>query len=292
MNILKHMSLFLLIGAVLVALPGARRKPKPVKFPSLPSIETSADYTHTKQGITLQAKRLNKPEAEQILGKRAGRLWQKKRLKQKWHRVKRRKTVRNSKPRYTGSIIPIQLSIKNQTGRPVAIRPKDIDLNLSDGKEIAKRLHRNPFIPALIALTAGAAIGVAVAATAAWAAGVVLSANIVAGILHTTASVSTAMTGLATCTSILSPFVIIGTPIIARNRAVKTTKDNRRMKNILDKNNLASTIQVTPGKTVGTLIFVAESDYKETFAINAQKGGTENAQPVPFTVALQTPSTP
>ncbi len=275
MNILKSISSFLLIGTVLIALPGFKRRSKPVEILDLPTMEESADYTEIKQGITLQAKRLNKPEAEQILGNRAGRLWHQSKLR----KAKRRRKQRTCRSRKTEQIIPIQLSIKNQTNRTVALETEDIDLQLTDGKTVAKRLQRWSFAPAVITVLVGTALvgvvtaGISYSALWLWFAPLTTAA----------ANVWLAATGGA---CIVNAFLVIGTPVVATGKVVQTAREGRRIRGAIKKHNFETMIQVEPDQSINTLIFVAEDDYKETFDINVQN--EDNSHSVPFNVKIKT----
>ncbi len=279
MNILKRINSFLLIGAVLIALPGFKRRSKPVEIPDLPAMEESADYTETKQGITLQAKRLNKSEAEQILGKRAGRLWYQTRLR----KTKRRKKQRICRRRKIEQVIPIQLSIKNKTNHAVTIEAEDIDLHLTDGKTVEKRLCRRPFFAALgTAITCVAVMASLLAITSGLA-------NIAfLGCCCSTAKISPLLISSAYCGTVFFGygymFTFLATPVVTTHKAVGITTENRRIKKTITKHNFENMIQVEPDQRIDTLIFVAEDDYKETFDINVQNG--ERLQPTQFTATL------
>ncbi len=279
MNILKRISPFLLIGAVLIVLPGYKRRSTHTQIPILPAMEQSVDYAETKRGITLQAKQLSKTEAEQILGKRAGRLWHQSKLR----KTKRRKKQRTRRSRKTELIIPIQLSIRNQRSCSVTVGAQDIELQLADYNTVTKRLHRSAFVPPVGIVLAGIAITYVLVL-------VLLSIALPFLIATKWGSVSAAaatasLAGAAVCVAGFV-FVSCATPVVATGKAIKTTMENRRIKRVLDKNSFADTLHVAPDKSIDTLIFVAEDDYKETFVINVQQGDEENTQTVPFSVTL------
>ena len=275
------MSSFLLIGAVLIALPGFKRRSKPVQIPDLPAMEESADYTETKQGITLQAKRLNKSEAELILGKRAGRLWHQTRLR----KTKRRKKQRACGSRKTKQIIPIQLSIKNQTDRTVTIGAQDINLKLTDGNTVAKRLRRRPFFAALTTAMTGIAILAFLAATTNGLGSLAFLGCCGAGTGKISALLASAVYGGAVLCMYGSVFTVLATPVVTTNKAMRTTTENRRVKKTVTKHNFATIIRVAPDQSIDTLIFVAEDDYKETFDINVQNENSSHY--VPFNVKMR-----
>lgn len=258
----KGISPFLLIGMSVALLPGFKRRSTPLPIPSLPEMGESVDYKEAKQGITLRAKRLSKPETEQILGKRAGRLWHQSRLR----KTKRRK--RACRSRKTEQIIPIQLSIINRTDRSVTIRNEDIDLQLVDGKTVEKRLRRSSFF---------AAVGTAITSVAVMASLLALTNGLIniaflgccggakiSPLLASSAYIGAIFFGYG------SMFTFLATPVVTTHKAMKTTTENKRVKKTIDKNSFENMIQVEPGQEVNTLIFVAEDDYKENFNIAIQ----------------------
>ena len=268
MNIQKHIGALLLIGAVLVVLPGFKRKSTPIHIPSLSAME-DPDYDQTKQGITLQAKRLSQSETEQTFGKRATRLWRQSRLR-KTKRRRRQRTWRKVE-----QIIPIQISIKNQTKNPVTLGTDDIGLQLTDGNTVTKRLRISPLSAAIGSLITGTVVVASIGIIG----GVV--ALFTSAVTGATAKIGAAVFGY----SIM--FARITTLVAATKTAVQTTAQNRRVRRTLAKHNFANALQIEPDQVVDTLIFVAENDYKETFDLNVQSGSDENTHAVPFTVTLQ-----
>jgi len=269
MNTLKHTRSLLFFGVLLMILPGFRRRSNRQPIPSLPAIE-SADYAETKEGITLQAKQLNKPEAEQILGKQAGKLWQQSRLRKK----NRRKNQRTRRRPKTDQIIPIQLSIKNETNQTATINSQDIDLHLIKGNEIAKRLRkRSLFAAVCTTLIYSASIVILLALRDAFGLVAFVGSGPIAAIaLYGEIFLAGAAGGAS-----------LASPIASTRTMIKSSSENRRVRKIINKNSFANVIDVAPGQQAETLIFVAKCDYQATFDINVQIDGSD----IPFTVTLQ-----
>ncbi len=239
---IQKFMLVALVSTIIGALPGCKRKPGSAAY--LRPLATYIDYQKTKQGITLRAKKLSAEDCKSLLGNRAGLLFKKRRRK---------------KP-----IMPIQISITNQTRSLVALQPKDINLELTPYNAVANRLQRSSFAQAFGKLFGGIAIAgtlIAGSLVALSTSGVLL---VVIGSIKAFAPAAL----IGTSALLITPFfLVVATPAVSTATVVRTSRQNAAIKRNLKENSLRHTVLVEPGETLDTLIFVTKQQYKQEFDI-------------------------
>lgn len=238
----KHSQLYALAIIGILFVPGCKR---PIhKQPYLRPLTSYIDYHTIKQGITLRVKQLSAQDCKPLLGERAHRLFKK-------HRRRR-------------PVIPLQLSITNDTHNLAALDPKNIDLPLADPRAIATRLQRNSFIQAFGGIAAGLVVTTVLALGSVFA----LSAS---GILLVIIGSMKALAPLALLGGsalLVTPFfLIIGTPVVSTIKGVQTTKNNQLIKREIKDHSLKHALIIEPHQTIDTLIFVEKSQFQQQFTI-------------------------
>lgn len=245
----------------LFVLPGCNHK-KTHLIPHLRPLASYIDYQETQNGITLLAKKLTDHDCRPLFGDRARLLFKKRHKKQ--------------------PIFPIQFSITNKTDHRIALKPEDIELELTNYKTVANRIEHNAFLHALggcalaLVITGGLVAGSALALTS----GGILT--LLFGNAIATVSAPLLVAGLSAC--IVTPFfLVIGTPIISTAKGVETSKENFMMRHELTNKSFKRSLLIDSGQTVDTLIFVDKRHYKSSFTVSFK---SKNQEPITFHVTL------
>ncbi len=200
----------------------------------LKPLRSYLNYESTQNNITLRAKKLSKRETIKTFGIRGKQLFN-----------KQRKTI-----------LPVQLSIENNSTELLVLKPEHIGLKLTSYRRVAQRFQKNTLFQILGTLTIGAL------ATAAVATGGV-AALIIGGMAT---SVPLIIVGTATC--VASPFfLLIGAPIATTIKGIETAKANTAAKRGVKEKTLPPVLLIEPGQTIDTLIFVLKRDYRPYFDV-------------------------
>lgn len=226
---------------------------KPCHFRSLKE-SRHIDFQATKDQVTVRAKELDGHDCDKIFGECGSKLT----------------TGKNP-------LVPIQLSIENNSDVAWLLPESKIKLDLVPTKYIMNRLHTDSSgiagacfgIGALAAVTG---IGLIVAIPTACVGSLAIGALAIGG--WCTGVALTAAAGL----------LIIATPFIIIVQTNDATIENDKIDTYVQKTSLGKSLLIRPDKTVDVLLFVDEESYKNRFEITLIND-VENKK-LPFTISL------
>lgn len=221
----------LLIGTLIILLPACKR---PIYNPkNLSQIPVCLQHINAQNGITLQVKKLTKPEAQALFDGRGSRLLSKR------------------KPIY-----PFYLSIENNSQNTVLLDPKNISQPLANFQVVAARLYshtsRRILAPLLIGVVGTTASFFAAAYITILGAIAVMPAVVKAGY----------------ATLGLSGIFAIGSPTLSYYQGHHALAVNTAIDADLRQKMLSEPIQIKPGQSLKKLIFIPRRSYNPSFSID------------------------
>ena len=222
--------------------------PKYQKINLEPLTEQTKQYQETKNGITIRAKTLDEAETKAIFGKNAQKLFE----ENNYYFRKKRKVIKAIQT----PIIPIQISITNNSLEPISFEKEDIELPLLDYKWIHSLLELSTSKRVLatvgIGLIGTIAVGVSTLAVLA-----PFTFPITCPCAFGLWFVASALTsGAFLCT------VVPGTAIY---QSVKTKQANQLLQEDIKENSITNKIIVQPEEQKNMLFFVSDVDFKSEF---------------------------
>lgn len=234
----------------LVTLSGCVRAPKYTPRPLTKLTKETADYSQTKDNVTVMAKKLTGAESAETFGTDLTTLKE--------------------------GITPVQLTVENNNPINMQINSKDVNLRLLSEKNITEKLSHS--VGARVAgygALMGSSAGLAVGGFFATVEGVVSLAYIGVG-----------MPLLATGSVLLfgGAALFVAAPIIGIINAVKTAKVNKLIKADVEEKTL-STLTIQPNETKNTLIFVHTKDLPNEFNLKVAHEADAN-RTIDFAISL------
>lgn len=221
----------LLIGILIICLPGCKKPNYTLKdFSPRPTL---LECTNTQDGVTLQIKKLNKSEAQALFNGRGSRL------------LSKRKTI-----------YPFLLSINNKSASSFILDPKNISIPLANYQTITSRIYshtsRRIITPLLIGIVGTTVSFFAAAYITILGAIAVMPAVIKAG--YATLGVS--------------GFFAVGSPVLSYYQGNHALAVNEAIDRDLKNKMLHECIEINPGQSINSLIFIPSRSYNSSFTIN------------------------
>jgi hypothetical protein len=222
-----------LIGILIIGMPGCK---KPVyNQKNLSQIPVSCEYTHMHNGITLQIKKLSKPEAQALFDGRGNRLLSKRKLK---------------------SIYPFYLSVENKSNSTLILDPKNISIPVASYQVIATRLYshtsRRIVTPLLIGIVGTTASFFAAAYITILGAIAAMPAVIKAGY----------------ATLGISGFFAVGSPVLSYYQGHYALAVNEGIDRDLKNKMLYECVEINLGQSLNKLIFIPCKSYNSFLSID------------------------
>ena len=246
----RSLSIFAILFCI-IGLPSCIKMPKYRRRP-LESLSSRFEYVGTNNKVIAHAKRLNNQEAEYLFGKRGT-----------WLALES-----NQEPLY-----PIYLSFHNLSNTSYVLSPKNISLELEPHHQATKRLQTSSTGKAAGTIATG---GIASLITAggglyAWFAGATIgSAALIFG---------------AKAALITVPIILIGTPIIALIKSIRSSRTNRTITRDIKEKSLHTDVTIYPGQQFDTLVFVKRPNYRTNFDVTLhQSDNPDNT--ISFNISL------
>jgi len=211
-------------------------------------------FKETQDDIALHVKKIPDYECVDLFGNRARRI------------------VRGKNP-----LVPVQISVSNNSENNCIISPKNIRLSIVASKHIAYRLQSSSLRVALTSLGIFVSLGVVTGITG----------YVMLNAAYTGAAAWVGTAGAATM--IASIAIIYGTPFFMLKASAPIREENRAIKKYLKKTGLSDSIVVEPGETINAMFFVRKKDWHPNFALAIEKivdMQTKNHEDVWFNVCL------
>ncbi len=228
---------FLLVLTVLALCAGCAR-PRYRMAPLKPVNKRAAFFSETKEGVKIRLKMLSQEQTNKLFKGRGKRL---------------------KKSRRGCCIVPLQCTLKNYTSKVVTLCKQDIDLPVINYKEVARRMFAST-TKRVAALTA---VGISCMA-------ITFAGSCVCGLAG-------AMSGLPIFiaasygTGAISGAFLIGTPVVTYLHATGSRQVNQLMCDDLEQKTVGDTLTINPFSEETFLMFIAEKDLKNRFAITVKK---------------------
>lgn len=199
--------------------------------------QESLIYKDSQENITVHVKKLSDTECVDLFGGRAIRL------------------VRGKNP-----LVPVQISIGNNTESTCILNAKNIRLSVIPSKRVMGRLQNSSLKTALTAL----GISLGVAAVTGVVGGLALNACYTAS--------SYPLLGIAGATAVTTAtLLVLGTPFFMIKASAPTRTENKRIKKYLKRQGLGDSLIVEAGQTTDALFFVYKKDWKPSFMFSIEK---------------------
>lgn len=227
---------FLLL--ILIVLCAGCARPRYRMAPLKPVHKRAAFYSEKKEGVKIRIKILNQDQTNKLFKGRGKRL---------------------KKSRRGHCIVPLQCTLKNYTARPIFLSHNDIDLPLTDYREVARRMFSST-TKRVAALTA---VGISCMA-------LTFAGSCVCGLAG-------AMSGLPILiaasygTGAMSGAFLIGTPVVTYMHATGSRQVNQMIFHDLRQKTVGDSLTINPFSEETFLMFVAEKDVKNRFAITIKQ---------------------